>query len=135
MPIREKVKLFVSALLIALAAAAAFNLYAMNYSTDATEQILTALTRCETAQKAMQQEESAFRAYVHNQTDETGTTLRDAILHTENSIELLPDDYNEIGAERCARTWNIRNAYNTYGKVRDRLIRTDMQQTGAVRDL
>ena len=135
MPIREKVKLFVSALLIALAAAAAFNIYAMNYSTDATEQILTALTRCETAQKAMQQEESAFRAYVHNQTDETGTTLRDAILHTENSIELLPDDYNEIGAERCARTWNIRNAYNTYGKVRDRLIRTDMEQTGSVSDL
>lgn len=135
MPIREKVKLFVSALLIALAAADAFNIYAMNYSTDATEQILTALTRCETAQKAMQQEESAFRAYVHNQTDETGTTLRDAILHTENSIELLPDDYNEIGAERCARTWNIRNAYNTYGKVRDRLIRTDMEQTGSVSDL
>jgi two-component system LytT family sensor kinase len=135
MPIREKVRFFVTALLFALAAAAAFNIYAMNYSTDATDRILTATSRCETAQRAMQQEEAAFKAYIHNQTEESGKTLHEAILHTENSIDLLPGDYRAVGAERYARTWNIRNAYSTYGEARDRLLGKNPEQSGSVSEL
>ena len=81
--------------------------------------ILEEISCCETAQDAMRAEEEAFRAYVRTPSEDNLEILDQAVTHSQSTIFLLPYEYEEIGAERYARTWRIRNAYQSYSTQRD----------------
>lgn len=135
MSISDKVTTFVGALVIALLVAAAFNMYAIRFSTRTMSDILTSTSRCETAQRAMESEETAFHTYIRSRTEENLELLRQAAVHTRSSIDLLPFAYDEIGAERYARTWNIRNAYASYETLRDTVLENYPGDADAVASL
>lgn len=50
-------------------------------------------------------------------------------------MDALPFDYEIIGAERYARTWNIRNAYQQYAAFRDEMLSDSMNRTGFLKHL
>ena len=126
LPIRGKMHAFILFLVLGLLAGAAVNNYAMRYATRDVGRILLEITRCANAQEAMQQEETAFRAYVREKNENNRKRYEQACVHMKSSLDLLPDRYEQIGNERCARTWNIRNMYETYEKLRDAAAAQDM---------
>ena len=119
LPIRRKMHAFVLFLVVGLLVGAGLNNYAMRYAMRDVGQILLDITRCENAQEAMQQEETAFRTCVRERTPESIRRYDQACIHTRSCLNLLPYNYEQIGSERYARTWNVRNAYETYAVLRD----------------
>ena len=128
--IGSKMRMFVILLLLVIILAAGFNFYTMRFSVGDFSQILKEISRCETSQDAMRAEVDAFRTYVRTPSEGNLSALNQAVSYCRSCILLLPYDYEEIGAERYARTWRIRNAYESYSDQRD-LIRDRMLTYGS----
>ena len=126
LPIGSKMRGFVILLLFAIVCSVGFNLYTLRFSVGDVSQNLKEISRCEAAQDAMSAEVSAFRAFVSAPSEENLNLLTQSVVHCSSSIRLLPFEYEEIGAERYARTWRVRNAYQNYSLqrdyIRDRLL-------------
>ena len=126
LPIGSKMRGFVILLLLAIVSSVGFNLYTLRFSVGDVSQNLREISRCEAAQDAMSAEASAFRAFVSTPSEENLNMLTQSVVHCNSSIRLLPFAYEEIGAERYARTWRVRNAYQNYSLqrdyIRDRLL-------------
>ena len=120
--IGSKMRVFLILLLLVVISAAGFNYYTIRFSVGDVNQILKEISRCEDAQDAMHAEAESFRLYVRIPSEDNLMNLNQAVSHCRSSILLLPYEYEEIGAERYARTWRIRNAYQSYSAQRD-LIR------------
>lgn len=119
--IASKMRLFTLFLLLGIVMTGVFNLYTTRFSVGEVNRILKEISECEDAQDAMSAEGTAFRAYMHTPSEENLSRLEQSIRRTRSSISLLPDDYYEIGAERFAWTWRIRNSYQNYAENRDLL--------------
>lgn len=117
--IGSKMRVFVILLLLVIISAAGFNFYTLRFSVGDVNLLLKEISRCEAAQDAMHAEAEAFRSYVRVPSEDNLKSLNKAVSHCRGSILLLPYDYEEIGAERYARTWRIRNAYQSYSDQRD----------------
>ncbi len=135
MSIATKMKLFIGVLMATLIVAASFNIYAMNYAVSGVGQILSDTMRCTNAQEAMEREEEALRNLAREQSEDSRAAFEEACLHTQSTIDLLPYDYAAIGAERFARTWNVKNSYTSYRALRDLVAGMDIDRTENISDL
>ena len=72
--------------------------------------------------EVIKEEQETFIAYIRNRTDENKIAYENAAMNCQNCIESLPFDYNELGEERYARTWNVISGYKGYVKHRDKMI-------------
>lgn len=119
LPIGSKMKAFIVLLLLVVLIAAGFNIYTIQFSVGDVNRILEEISQCESAQDAMTNEEAAFQVFVRDPSIENLSALNRASVHTLSAISLLPYDYEEIGAERFAWTWRVKNAYQNYSSRRD----------------
>lgn len=117
--IGSKMRVFILLLLLVVSIAVGFNMYTIQFSVGDVNRILREIAQCEDAQDAMLAEEDAFRLYVRNPSEENLKALNQSITHSEGTLSLLPFDYQEIGAERYARTWRVKNAYSNYSLMRN----------------
>ena len=134
MPIGSKMRMFIILFLLVVAVIAGFNMYTTNFSVVDVNRILREIDRCENAQEAVIAEETAFHAYVRDPSEETERVLNQAVIHSGSSISLLPNNYTEIGAERFAWTWRIKNAYQYYSARRD-LLCSSLARDNTARNL
>lgn len=135
MSIDRKVQSFAAVIVFIILVSAGFAMFTMNYSLRDYGQLLDENRACQSFMKAMEEEGLAFDGYVSAGTESARDTLEKAIHHTERAIDALPFDYEIIGAERYARTWNIRNAYQQYAAFRDEMLSDSMNRTGFLKHL
>ena len=119
LPIGSKMKAFILLLLLVVLIAAGFNIYTIQFSVVDISNILEEISLCENAQDAMTNEEAAFQVFVRDPSVESLSDLNKAAVHSFSALSLLPYDYEEIGAERFAWTWRVKNAYQNYSTQRD----------------
>lgn len=135
MSIDRKVQSFAAVIVFIILVSAGFAMFTMNYSLRDYGQLLDENRACQSFMKAMEEEGLAFDGYVSAGTETARDTLEKAIHRTERAIDALPFDYEIIGAERYARTWNIRNAYQQYAALRDEMLSDSMNRTGFLKHL
>lgn len=135
MSIDRKVQSFAAVIVFIILVSAGFAMFTMNYSLRDYGQLLDENRACQSFMKAMEEEGFAFDGYVSAGTETARDTLEKAIHRTERAIDALPFDYEIIGAERYARTWNIRNAYQQYAAFRDEMLSDSMNRTGFLKRL
>ena len=135
MSIDRKVQSFAVVIVFIILVSAGFAMFTMNYSLRDYGQLLDENRACQSFMKAMEEEGLAFDGYVSAGTETARDTLEKAIHRTERAIDALPFDYEIIGAERYARTWNIRNAYQQYAAFRDEMLSDSMNRTGFLKYL
>ena len=58
---------------------------------------------------SMDEESAAFDKYIQERSDESLETLKESTKHTKRLLSELPFEYRNIGKERYARTWTLRN--------------------------
>lgn len=75
----------------------------------------------------IKEEQETFIAYIRNRTDENKLAYETAAQRCQECINELPFDYEDLGEERYARTWNVVSGYAGYVKYRDRMI--EMKET------
>lgn len=73
-------------------------------------------------QEAMGEEVDAFSVLVQNRTEENESLYQMACRNMKNRLETMNYDYEQIGEERYAILWNIRNSYEVYEKQRNKFI-------------
>ena len=65
------------------------------------------------------------QVYVRDRTQENRDEYVLACVRSERCLRSLPFDYERIGEERYARTWNVKNGYEGYCTARDQLLEMD----------
>ncbi len=117
--LRRKISIFAAMVIVVLCVSAAFHISITHFFMNSVEMILRDNSRCHEFQEALQLEQEAFEAYIKDRTPENREQYVLACVRSERCLRALPFDYNRIGQERYARTWNIRNAYESYSTLRD----------------
>ena len=135
MSIDRKVQSFAAVIAFIILVSAGFAMFTMSYSLRDYGQLLDENRACQSFMKAMEEEGLAFDGYVSAGTETARDTLEKAIHRTERAIDALPFDYEIIGAERYARTWNIKNAYQQYAAFRDEMLADSRNRTGFLKRL
>lgn len=135
MPMERKVQSFALVIVAIILMSAGFAMFTMNYSLRDYGQILDENRSCQAFMQAMENEGEAFASYISARTESSREALRKAIRTTEQSIEALPFSYASIGAERYARTWNIKNAYRQYADFRDGMLSEGISRSEVLKQL
>ncbi len=73
----------------------------------------------------MELEIKAFEVYVRDRTQENRDSTSWPASGRKAVPPLLPFDYERIGEERYARTWNMKNGYEGHCTARDQLLEMD----------
>lgn len=81
--------------------------------------------KCYEVQKAIDSERNVFLDLVRDPSQRNQERFTKACLKTQQCIAALPMDYADIGEDRYARTWNLRNGYSGYIEYRDALLQMD----------
>ena len=133
--LKKKLGTFSLIVILVVSLSIAFNMLVMNFSLESFNVILNDNSLCYDVQEAMEQESAAFENYMRDRTWESAKEYRLACFKTESSIAALPFDYNVVGPERYARTWNIKNGYEGYTSYRDAVLHMDQEDSGYVDSL
>ena len=133
--LKKKLGAFSVVVILVMGLSIAFNMLVMNFSLESFNVILNDNSLCYDVQESMEQEADAFELYVRERSWENAKQYRLACFKTESSLEALPFDYDVIGPERYARTWNIKNGYEGYQTFRDQVLHMDQSDEGFVEQL
>ena len=133
--LKRKLTAFAVIVILVMALSAAFNVNVMNYALNSFNVILNDNSKCHNFQEAMELEVKAFETYVRERSQENRDEYVLACVRTQRCLRSLPFEYGRIGAERYARTWNVRNGYEGYSVFRDRILEMDPQDEAFVPSL
>lgn len=123
--LKKKLGSYTIMVILVMGLSVAFNIYVMNFALGSFNVILDDNSRCHDFQEAMELEIKAFETYVRERTEENREEYVVSTVRTERCLKSLPFDYGEIGSERYARTWNVKNSYENYSAARDSLLEMD----------
>ena len=76
-------------------------------------------------QEALELEQRAFETCMREDSQENRANFEEACGATEKAMEALPFDYELLGEDRYARTWNILHGYAGYRTYRDAVMAAD----------
>lgn len=119
--LKQKFGVFAGAVVLTIGLAVFVNLVVVNYALYGFGRILDENARSYAFQEGMEQESEAFETFVRRKSEENRKNYEQACAATRKSLKELPFQYEVIGSRRYARTWSIRNAYETYEGARDRV--------------
>ena len=121
--IKKKLGLFSAIIIMVMGMSVFFHIYVVNVVLKNLNEILEDNSKCHDLQEALNQEVKAFDVYVRQRDEENRQVYLNACRATVACIEKLPYDYRKIGNVRYARTWNVKNGYETYRLQRDQIFK------------
>lgn len=133
--IKQKLCTFAGAVIIAILLAVISNLATIDYALYGIGTTMDDNVKCSALLEAVSNESRAFETYVRLRTEENRLVYENACEITRLSVEALPYDYELIGDTRYARTWSIRNFYNSYVEARDQFLTEEESGSEYVNDL
>lgn len=116
--IRKKIFVFTGTVIVVCLLSAMFNIWIVKVSLVDFNRILEQNTQSMNLVQSLEQESSYFQDYVQRKDGVTWEMLEKAMNQTKEAVYELPFDYSEIGEERYARTWSVRNSYEVYVEKR-----------------
>lgn len=132
---KQKLGLYTAMVILIMAFSVAFNVRVMDFALDGFNEILNDNSRCHDFQEAMELEVKAFEQYVRDRSVENREEYVLACVRSERCLRSLPFDYERIGQERYARTWNVKNGYENYSVSREDILNVDTRSAGFISGL
>ena len=83
-------------------------------------------------QEALEMEHRAFDTCMRENSRDNQRIYEEACCATLKAVEALPFDYDDLGEDRYARTWNIVHGYAGYCVYRDAVMDADPEDPGYV---
>ena len=123
--IQRKVMAWVIAILLLVAVSAGISIMALEWMIQDYETLSIDNYKCYEVQKAIDAERSIFQDLIREPGQRNQTRFAKACVRTLQCITDLPMDYSDIGEDRYARTWNLRNGYYGYVAYRDKILTMD----------
>lgn len=129
---KQKLGFYTAMVILIMALSVVFNVHVMDFALGGFNEILDDNSRCHDFQEAMELEVKAFERYVRERTVENREEYVLACVRSERCIRSLPFDYDRIGEERYARTWNVKNGYENYSASREDILNMDTRSEGFI---
>ena len=129
---KQKLGLYTAMVILIMAFSVAFNVHVMDFALGGFNSILDDNSRCNDFQEAMELEVKAFEQYRKDRSPEKREEYVLACVRSERCIRSLPFDYERIGEERYARTWNVKNGYENYSTWREDVLNMDSLSEGFI---
>lgn len=133
--LKQKLALYTVMVVLIMAFSGAFNIQVINYALSGFNEILNDNSRCHDFEEAMNLEVQAFENYVRDRSAENHEDYVLACVRSERCLRSLPFDYDRIGEERYARTWNVKNGYEQYSIFREEILSTGVRNSNYVSKL
>ncbi|MDO4268000.1 MAG: sensor histidine kinase [Eubacteriales bacterium] len=133
--LKQKLGIYTAMVILMMACSVAVTMKLMDFALGGFDEILNDNSRCNDFQEAMEQEVQSFESYIRERTEERREDYVLSCVRTERCLRSLPFAYDRIGEERYARTWNIRNGYETYSKTRELVAGMDEGTAGFITSL
>lgn len=124
-PLKLKIMVWVTAILLVMTLSTAISVGIGQRTFFSFGFLLENNAACYRVQEAIDAEAKAFARLVREASQENQSLYKAACEATQRSIAVLPDDYMQVGEERYARIWNLRNGYDGYVKARDAFLEMD----------
>ncbi len=123
--IQHKVMTWVIAILLLVAISTSVSIVALEWMIQDYESLSIDNYKCYEVQKAIDAERSIFQDLIREPGQRNQTRFAKACVKTQQCIAALPMEYSDIGEDRYARTWNLRNGYYGYMEYRDKFLSMD----------
>lgn len=133
--VKQKLGAYTLALVLVMSLSVFFNVHVMDYALGGFREILDDNAKCHDLQQAIELEVSAFEEYVRDRSVENREAYVLACVRAERCIRSLPFEYEKIGQERYARTWNVKNGYENYSMFREDVLSMDIRSQGYITKL
>ena len=133
--VKQKLGAYTLALVFVMSLSVFFNVHVMDYALGGFREILDDNAKCHDLQQAIEQEVSAFENYVRDRSVDNREDYVLACVRAERCIRSLPFEYEKIGPERYARTWNVKNGYENYSMFREDVLSMDVKSQGYIAKL
>ncbi len=133
--IKDKIGVLLGTSILAILASFALTVVILIFTTKNFKLLLDDNIRCYNYVDAIQKEDYAFRQYTKYRTEDNKRIYENAILATETAIASLPYDYSRIGAERFAKTWNIKSAYKEYSRINQKVLELELNDKNYISEL
>lgn len=132
-----KKKIFAIIMVFALIMTAFFlvNVNIVKYFVDDTQSMIDDTMNYYRFQNALSEEIKAFSRLEEDRTRGNMEDYQAACQKTQEYLQELPFDYEEIGEDRYAVTWNIRNSYPEYQKQRDMVVYMSSSDSQYIQEL
>lgn len=122
LPLRKKVGAITVLAVFAVSFSILMNLLTAGFGMNGFRQILEDNSRSASFQAAMEAESRTFKTMIRYRSEENRIAYEAACEAARKALKALPYDYDEIGQERFAKTWSVKNSYDTYEKRKDVLL-------------
>lgn len=133
--INHKVMVWITTILLTMLFSTGLSLFIGQQTFQNFDLLLDNNVTCYKVQEAIKEEKRCFEAFVREISQENSQKYMDACAATQKCIDALPFDYQQIGQERYARTWNLVHGYEGYIQYRDAFWQQDMSQTERVEEM
>ncbi len=135
MTIRSKIISYTAAVFLCIFLSVIFNIWVAKFSLGDFNNILKESSKSSAVVQAMEDENRLFKEYIRNSTEVNRQLLNEAMEETKKVVYELPFEYKEIGQERYAQTWSLRNCYEVYVEKREVLFGTPVESRTYVEKL
>lgn len=132
--IKKKIILFVGAVFMTCLISIIFNIWVVRFLLIDFSQILEDNSQSVNLVQALEQESTYFQEYVQRQ-EISLEVLQETMEQTKEAVYALPFDYGDIGEERYAQTWSIRNSYEVYVEKREAFLKLGKENPTYINDL
>ena len=120
--LKKKIAVMTLCVLMIASVTLIFSMFVMGLILDDIEDNMKENTIGYNLQEAIQEETKCFLFYTRERSEQNQEAMYTAFENTLHCIEELPFKYSEIGRERYAITWNIRNGYEGYQRYRTEVL-------------
>jgi Predicted signal transduction protein with a C-terminal ATPase domain len=86
-------------------------------------------------QEALGNEIQSFSDLMRDRSVSNDASFQEAVKQTKDVLNQLPFEYSQIGEERYAITWNIKNAYEQYQIKLENLLLMDLKEKNYIAEL
>lgn len=123
--IKKKIAAFTGMVFLIILLSVMFDIWVVEFSLIDFNGILQDNAKSSELVQALESERELFEGYIKSNREDEEVALEDAMRRTYDAVYNLPFSYNEIGEERYAKTWSIRNSYEVYRQKRDAVLLLD----------
>lgn len=132
LPLQKKIFLITAPTAAAVVLAVVITFLTVIFGMTGFRTILENDSRSLSFRMAMDAEAIAFESYMENQDEERREFYEAACVRTKEAIGKLPFDYVSMGADRYAKTWSIKNSFETYEEEKEYFFTLSKQDAAYV---
>lgn len=133
--LKQKIATFAGSTIAAVLLSLVFNMVVLDFSLYGFKNVLDDNGSSYEFMEAMAKESAAFEAYVRNRVPEREKEYQEACQAAERALRALPYDFETMGTYRMAKTWSIKNSYESYRKQKDYILKLQEERSNYITEL